>query len=191
MSQTSRRLRQRKILVMGGSGVGKSAIVVRLVENRFLDTYIPTVHETFHKVIEYQGSHYSLEIVASSDQHNLCSIGVDGYILVYSIDSRSSFEQIQPLNNEIEKAFGTLNVPRVLLANKIDFDTSNSTTNLRKVSTKEGIQLANQIGCGRAFLECSAKTPHNIQEAFSLIIYQIESISHKAPIDNNKPCFVL
>jgi len=191
MSQTGRTLRQRKILVMGGSGVGKSAIAVRLVENRFLDTYIPTVHETFHKIIEYQGSDYSLEIVASSDQHNISSIGVDGYILVYSVDSRSSFEHIQPLNNQIEKAFGTLNVPRVLLANKIDFDTNNPTTNMRKVSTKEGIQLANQIGCGRAFLECSAKAPHNIQEAFSLIISQIETISHKSPLDNNKSCYAL
>lgn len=48
------------------------------------------------------------------------AVGVHGYIIIYSVASRSSFESAQTINMKILNECATNKVPRVLIGNKID-----------------------------------------------------------------------
>ena len=75
------------------------------------------------------------------------SFGIDGYVLVYSIDNRSSFEILQTMREKLFHMNGR-NLPSILIANKHDNEQK------RKVRTSEGKALADYWGI--PFLEISA-----------------------------------
>lgn len=47
---------------------GKSALTVQLVEGHFVESYYPTIENTFSKVIKYKGNEYATEIVDTAGQ---------------------------------------------------------------------------------------------------------------------------
>jgi len=182
--------KQRKLAVMGSRGVGKSTIIHQFVESQFLECYNPTIENTFHKLIKYKGDEYNTEILDTAGQdeysifHTQYSIGIHGYLLVYSVTSEASFELIKTLNDKILNACGTEKVPRVLLGNKYDLDQE------RKVSTQEGQATAAGWGC--AFAECSAKLNANIEDGFIRLLHEVERASSPEPIEEPiKKCYIL
>ncbi|KAM7177813.1 ras-related and estrogen-regulated growth inhibitor isoform X2 [Chelonia mydas] len=83
----------------------------------------------------------------------------EGFVLVYDITDRGSFEEVLPLKNLLDEVKKPKNVTLILVGNKADLDHS------RQVSTEEGEKLATELAC--AFYECSACTGEgNIMEAF-------------------------
>ncbi|XP_071407497.1 ras-related and estrogen-regulated growth inhibitor isoform X2 [Pithys albifrons albifrons] len=83
----------------------------------------------------------------------------EGFVLVYDITDRGSFEEMLPLKNLLDEVKKPKNVTLILVGNKADLDHS------RQVSTEEGEKLATELAC--AFYECSACTGEgNIMEAF-------------------------
>jgi len=182
--------KQRKLAVMGFRGVGKSTVTIQYVENHFADTYNPTIENTFHKVIRYKGEDFNTEILDTAGQdeysifHSQFSIGIHGYMLVYSVASRSSLELIKTLNDKILTACGTEKVPRVLVGNKSDLHLE------RQISKAEGEALAKQWGC--SFFECSAKHNSNISEAFMALIAEVERAAAPEQSDpKGAGCFLL
>ena len=90
----------------------------------------------------------------------ICREG-QGFILVYSIASRSTFERLEVFRQLM------LRVKRnrpifVLVGNKCD------KTYEREVSREEGAALARSFGC--EFLETSAKTSHNVERLFTNLV---------------------
>lgn len=100
----------------------------------------------------------------------------EGFVLVYSISSRSSFSRIKKFYNQIQRvkdscasspsypgspiaaATPQAPVPVMLVGNKSDRATE------REVSTQEGHALARDLGC--EFVEASAKNCINVEKAF-------------------------
>src|ERR1700734_1548125 len=81
-----------------------------------------------------------------------------GFILVYSIASRSTFDRLEVFRQSM------LRVKRqkpifMLVGNKCD------KTYEREVSKDEGVALARSFGC--SFMETSAKTAHNVELLFT------------------------
>ena len=66
-----------------------------------MDSYDPTIENTFTKMLKYRGQEYEVLVVdtAGQDEYSIFptqySVDIDGYILVYSIDSEKSFELVQ------------------------------------------------------------------------------------------------
>ena len=91
------------------------------------------------------------------------------FILVYSISSRQSLEELKPIHAEIvEMKGGDLeggSIPVMLVGNKCD-DVN------RECTVQEGAELAKRWNC--AFLETSAKTNHNVKELFQELL-QLET----------------
>jgi len=81
-----------------------------------------------------------------------------GFLITYSIDSRTSFEEVSQIRENLIRLKDTEDVPMILIGNKCDLETS------RQVSTNEGASLARNWGV--PFLETSAKTRKNIEECF-------------------------
>lgn len=62
-----------------------------------------------------------------------------GFVIVYSLTSRQSFQDIKLIREQILRVKGTDRVPIVLAANKSDIAETS-----REVSTDEGCNLANE-----------------------------------------------
>jgi len=178
--------KQRKLAVMGFRAVGKSAITIQFTENHFVDSYNPTIENTFHKTIKHKGVDYECEIIdtAGQDESSIFpfrgSVGIHGYVLVYSVASKSSLEVVKALNEKIIDACGTNDVPRVLVGNKSDLHID------RVISTEEGKALAQEFGC--AFIECSAKHNEHVAETFSMLLGEIEKST--APPEPKSECIL-
>jgi len=92
----------------------------------------------------------------------------EGFLLVYSITSRSSFEEISAFHQQILRVKDVEGYPIIVVGNKFDLE------NERQVSQKglsflsvlmvEGAELAKQLGC--QFIETSAKNRINVEQAF-------------------------
>jgi Ras family protein len=159
--------------------LGKSSLVIQFCENHFVDSYYPTIENTFTKTIKYRGNgrislitiffsrvtntlilEYSVEIMdtAGQDEYSILSShhasSMNGYVLVYSISSRSSFDMIKIIRDKILDFTGLESVPCVIVGNKSDLNIQ------RQVSTEEGKELAQQWNCPT--IETSAKHDENV-----------------------------
>lgn len=117
----------------------------------------------------------------------------EGFVLVYSISSRSSFSRIKRFQNQIQRvkesvaaspsypgspiasANSQLPVPIMLVGNKSDRVTE------REVSTQEGHALARELGC--EFVEASAKNCINVEKAF----YDVVRILRRQRQQSSRP----
>eukprot|EP01133_Synstelium_polycarpum_P002265 gene2265-2567_t len=94
----------------------------------------------------------------------------DCFMIVYSITSRSSFEEVTPLVRHLERVKDRDDIPIIIVANKSDL------ASMRQVSIHEGAELAKSLNC--LFIETSAKARVNIEEAFYSVVRATERTSH-------------
>uniref|UniRef100_A0A674AR37 GTP-binding protein Rheb n=1 Tax=Salmo trutta TaxID=8032 RepID=A0A674AR37_SALTR len=147
--------KSRKIAVLGYRSVGKSSLTIQFVEGQFVDSYDPTIENTFTKMITVNGQEYLLQLVdtAGQDEYSIFpqtySIDINGYILVYSVTSNKSFEVIKVIHEKLLDMVGKVQVPIMLVGNKKDLHME------RVISCEEGKALADSWNA--AFMESSAK----------------------------------
>lgn len=171
--------KSRKIAIMGFRSVGKSSLTIQYVENQFVDSYDPTIENTFHKTVKLKGQEYDLKLVdtAGQDEYSIFpqsySMDIHGYVLVYSINSTKSFEVVRTLYEKLLDMTGKVHVPIVLVGNKIDLRVD------RVVSYEQGRQAAEYMKA--AFLEASAKQNQSVCEIFNTMIQQIDRADGNVP----------
>ncbi|KAI5991582.1 P-loop containing nucleoside triphosphate hydrolase protein [Pisolithus albus] len=138
-----------RVAVLGDGGVGKTALAVQFTLNCF--TYDPTIEDAYRKQLIVDNKMCFVEVIDTAGQEH--SREGQGFILVYSIASRSTFERLE------------LNVQKpifMLVGNKCD------KTYEREVSREEGIALARSFGC--EFMETSARTAYNVELLFTNLV---------------------
>lgn len=89
----------------------------------------------------------------------------EGFLLVYSIAARSTFERIKRFRDQIVRVKDSENVPLMLVGNKCDRLTD------REVSRDEGFQMSKILRCD--FTETSAKTCVNVERSFYNVVRMI------------------
>ncbi|RDW70227.1 putative ras-related GTP-binding protein [Coleophoma crateriformis] len=178
--------KQRKIAIVGSRSVGKSSLTVQFVDGHFVESYYPTIENTFSKVIKFKGQEYATEIIdtAGQDEYSILNskhfIGIHGYMLVYSVASMQSFEMIRVIRDKILNHLGTEWVPVVIVGNKSDLRPEQ-----RQVTVEDGKSLAAEFEC--AYTEASARYNENVTKAFEQMIGQIEkSQNPNEPTGGNK-----
>ncbi|KEY68945.1 hypothetical protein S7711_04610 [Stachybotrys chartarum IBT 7711] len=171
-----------KLVVLGDGGVGKTALTIQLCLQHFVETYDPTIEDSYRKQVVIDGQPCMLEVLDTAGQEEYTALrdqwirDGEGFVLVYSISSRSSFTRIKVFHHQIQRvkesvasspsypgsplssANPQLPVPIMLVGNKSDRVTE------REVSTQEGHALARDLGC--EFVEASAKNCVNVEKAF-------------------------
>ncbi|XP_030644796.1 ras-related and estrogen-regulated growth inhibitor isoform X1 [Chanos chanos] len=154
-----------KLAVFGRAGVGKSALVVRLLTKRFIWEYDPTLESTYRHQANIDDEMVSMEILDTAGQEDTQQREGhmrwgDGFVIVYDITDRVSFEEVAPLRGLLEEVKKPKHVPLVLIGNKADLE------HARQVATEEGERLAADMAC--AFYECSACSDQGggVAEAF-------------------------
>lgn len=170
----------RKIAILGDRGVGKSSLTTRFINNMFVESYDPTIETTYRKRIVVRNIQINAEIVdtAGMDEYSRMSrnatVGVDGYILVYSITSEDSLKKVKFINTTLLHMLGDPpTVPRVLVGTMNDLEGKH-----RQVSYETGQIIANELGVEFGG-EISSKTGENVsycfEELFSQILAEVDS----------------
>jgi len=162
-----------KLVIVGGGGVGKSALTIQLIQNHFIDEYDPTIEDSYRKQVTIDEETCLLDILDTAGQEEYSAMRDQymrtgqGFILVYAITSRSSFDEIASFRDQILRVKDKDKVPMVLVGNKCDLETE------RQVTTGEGGDLARSFGA--PFFESSAKTRVNVEECFYQLVREIRT----------------
>ncbi|CAM1306119.1 RAB3B (predicted) [Pycnogonum litorale] len=176
-----------RVVVFGAGGVGKSSLVLRFVRGTFRESYIPTIEDTYRQVISCNKNICTLQITDTTGSHQFpamqrLSISKGhAFILVYSVCSKQSLEELKPIFEVIREIKGESeegSVPIMLVGNKCD------ETESREVVTEHGSDQARIWDCG--FMETSAKTNHNIKELFQELLNMEKKRSMSLHLDSKK-----
>jgi len=153
-----------KFIIIGDIGVGKSCLLFRFTDNSFKPIHDITMGVEFGiRFINIKNNRIKLHIWDTAGQETFRSItrsyyrGAAGALLVYDITRRETFNHLATWLEEV-KEHGNSNMIIMLVGNKSDL------TKKRVVSTEEGEKFAKENGL--MFMEVSAKSSENIEEAF-------------------------
>ena len=164
-----------KVLLIGNSSVGKSSLLLRFVDNQWNDLFVPTIGVDFKiRTMEIDNKNVKLQIWDTAGQERFKNItasyyrGAHGIFVVYDISDTESFKNINNWLIEIEKN-ANKNVYKILVGNKCDLEDK------RTVSYQQGKELAETYGM--QFIETSAKSNTNVDEAFHLLGREVMKMS--------------
>ncbi|XP_062859398.1 dexamethasone-induced Ras-related protein 1 [Trichomycterus rosablanca] len=162
-----------RMVILGSTKVGKSAIVSRFLNGRFEEQYTPTIEDFHRKLYSIRGDVYQLDILDTSGNHpfpamrRLSILTGDVFVLVFSLDNRESFGEVQRLKQQIyetksclkNKTKENMMVPLVICGNKGDRE-------FQREVTREEIEqlLVGDDHC--AYFEVSAKRNTNLDSMF-------------------------
>ncbi|GAA5808559.1 Ras-like protein 3 [Mucor flavus] len=170
-------LREYKIVMVGEGGVGKSAMTIQYIQSHFVDEYDPTIEDSYRKQCVVDGECALLDILDTAGQEEYSAMreqymrNGEGFVLVYSITSIRSFEQVQKLYEQIARVKDLDSFPVILIGNKCDIERD------RQVLMQDGKALAKYYGC--QFLETSAKQRIRIEETFYGIVREIRRLNEE------------
>lgn len=167
-----------KAVLIGDAAVGKTSIRRKYLGEGFRTSHIATLGVDFaQKYVSHMGKTQRLIIWDLSGQANFETVrkhyyqGCSSIILVYSISDRNSFDNASKWLVEAYKYLGEL-PPIIVVGNKIDLRVTDPDENY--VSTQEGVEFTEtfkeKLKIAAIFIETSAKTGENIQEAFKRLL---------------------
>ncbi|KAG0170315.1 Ras GTPase [Apophysomyces sp. BC1034] len=168
-------LREYKIVIVGGGGVGKSALTIQFIQSQFVDEYDPTIEDSYRKQCVIDDETALLDVLDTAGQEEYSAMreqymrNGEGFVLVYSINYHHSFEEIQTFYEQIRRVKDRDVFPIVLVGNKCDLE------NDRRVSYQEGKELAKKYGC--PFHETSAKQRIKVDDAFYEVVREIRRMN--------------
>ncbi|XP_015194098.1 ras-related and estrogen-regulated growth inhibitor [Lepisosteus oculatus] len=175
------RLSRAKVVILGRGNCGKTALCVRFITKRFIGEYDHKKEVTYRcrKIVDKEA--IDLEILDTANKKGVGPAASsleasikwgDGFLIIYSITDRSSFEAVSHLKRLIDHVKQTLGIPTVIVANKSDME------NGRVVRTEEGQSLAGDLRC--PFYELSvAESSAAVEAAFSQLVREVRLEFHK------------
>jgi len=188
-----------KLLLIGDSGVGKSCLLLRFCDDSFTPSFITTIGIDFKvRTIELDGKKVKLQIWDTAGRERFRTItnayyrGATGILLVYDVGNVQSFNNIQNWLQSIEM-HADESVVKILIGNKCDMPN-------KAVEAAQGQALADAHKM--KFLETSAKTGINVEEAFLIMAKTIKTkqsgsstpgkpnveVQHKPPQNGSTCC---
>lgn len=170
-----------KVMSLGSAAVGKSTLIKRYCEGRFVQKYITTIGIDYGvKPVKVLGQDLKVNFFDSSGGEEFKDIRVDfyemgqtgGILLVYDVTNPKSFrdlgswmEEARRHNCPISKKDRTSALPIVILcANKVDLPK-------RTVSKADGVDFAAEHGM--YYFETSAATGDSVTESMTLLFEKV------------------
>nr|GEU66063.1 GTP-binding protein YPTM2 [Tanacetum cinerariifolium] len=152
-------------------------------DDSYLESYISTIGVDFKiRTVEQDGKTIKLQIWDTAGQERFRTItssyyrGAHGIIVVYDVTDQESFNNVKQWLSEIDR-YASENVNKLLVGNKCDL------TAQKVVSYETGKAFADEIGI--PFLETSAKSSTNVEEAFMAMTAEIKNRMASQPAMNN------
>src|ERR1700751_2032809 len=117
-----------KLVIVGGGGVGKSALTFQLIQNHFIDEYDPTIEDSYRKQVTIDDETCLLDILDTAGQEEYSAMRDQymrtgqGFVLTYAITSRSSFDEVSTFKDQICRVKDADKVPMCICGNKCDLE---------------------------------------------------------------------
>ena len=162
---------QIKIVVLGKSLVGKSALTYRFISDKFPTEHDTTVEDQYKTIANVDGSPCELEVLDTAGQDDYQTMldtwieFGDCFLLVYSVDDYDSFKQVKTKFERIQQVKKTESYSVILVGNKCDLPETS-----RNVAKSEVENYAQNIGVH--CIETSALNKINVKEAFIDVVHQ-------------------
>mmetsp|Transcript_11111 Transcript_11111/g.11122 ORF Transcript_11111/g.11122 Transcript_11111/m.11122 type:complete len:403 (-) Transcript_11111:329-1537(-) len=186
------RLRKLKILMLGDSGVGKTSLVNRYTKDDFNHTLVGTVGVDFKcKRVDLEGETVNVQVWDTAGQEHFHRItqayygGSHAIMVVFDISDQRSLDSMSYWIQCIV-THASDSVPIMLLGNKKDLRDNTNHTCLPYEAGAQAAAKATEIAKKRIsisgdptvdrnilYMETSAKTAENVDEAFTALIKSI------------------
>ncbi|KAM9181025.1 GTPase ERas [Dugong dugon] len=167
----SQKLPEYKAVVVGASGVGKSALTIQLNHHCFVEDHDPTIQDSYWKKMALSCGDCILNVLDTAGQathralRDQCVAIGDGVLGVFALDDPSSLAQLQ----QIRATWGPHHTqPLVLVGNKCDLVTTTGDAHVAAAALAKS--------WGAPFVQTSAKTRQGVEEAFSLLVHEIQRV---------------
>ncbi|ORX71368.1 ras-related protein rab-2-A [Linderina pennispora] len=154
-----------KYIIIGDTGVGKSCLLLQFTDHRFQPAHDLTIGVEFGaRLVTVDNKQIKLQIWDTAGQESFRSItrsyyrGAAGALLVYDITRRDTFDHLATWLEDARR-HSNANTTIMLIGNKCDLEAK------RAVAREEGEAFARENGL--YFIETSAKTAINVEEAFA------------------------
>jgi len=177
--------------VCGYSGSGRTALIVRLLDNYFFDEYDPTIQDQYCFYCDWGRKRICIDILDDAAQEEYLAIRdqtyrwADGFMLIFTLTNNTSLQVLHPMREAILRVKDTQQVPMVLVGCKSDLLTD------RVITYEEINELARSWGC--PYIETSALLNSNVKEVFKEILTEITKYNPiTSPTYNrkNKKCTI-
>jgi len=173
-----------KFVIIGDHEVGKTSLVRRFVESRFSHDYRATIGlNILSHNIEFYGNNivYSLWDVGAQMYfkrfRQTYYLGAQAAFIVCDLTNKKTFENIKVWYEELENFIQGREIPMIIIGNKKDL------VDQRAISYQDGVDLVSDlsenVNIKASYIETSALTGENVEDAFTLIAYHYISQSKK------------
>jgi GTPase KRas protein len=152
-------------------------LIEQLALGIFLDDYDPTREDAYRKHTNINGKYCVVEFLDTNSHEPSPSKWAqwihesDAAMLVYSISSRQSFNQLEVVWKAIKGVKTQVGMwdpfQLCVVGNKCDLEAE------RQVSEEEGRAFAKKIGC--SFEECSARTSKNVEKVVHDLVRKVKT----------------
>lgn len=175
------------IISLGNSGVGKTCIFQRLLNEQYSEIYQPTVgvQLNYPYYMKYKKQIYKLFFWDTGGQEKFNSLTKsyfkksDGVLFVYDLSDKESFDDLETWFELYELEKGEEKIVGVLIGNKSDRIGNN-----RQVNYEEAKKLAEDHGL--KYFETSAKLDKTIKKAIASLLKSIIESNVVNHINNQK-----
>ena len=179
-----------KLAVLGQTLVGKSALTYRFISDKFPTEHDTTIEDQYKINTTIDEHNCRLEILDTAGQDDYQSMldtwinFAEGFVLVYSIDDRESFESLKDKYDRVVKNKSDDVYSVIIVGNKCDLEDK------RKVTKEEGESYAKSKGVD--FMEVSALKTINVKETFVKLAHNLleKKVAQKTEAGGDKCCII-
>ncbi|KAJ2142797.1 Vacuolar protein sorting-associated protein 21 [Coemansia sp. RSA 564] len=171
-----------KVVLLGEAAVGKSSLVLRFVNDDFVENKEPTIGAAFMtQKVRLEDSVLKLDIWDTAGQERFHSLApmyyrnADAAVVVYDVTRASSLDKAKSWIKELQR-HASPNIVIALVGNKLDLvdseEEADETELGRQVQTETARAYAQEMNL--LFIETSAKTGTGVVETFTEIAKKLD-----------------
>lgn len=162
-----------KVLLIGDSGVGKTALLAQFVDEVYSPNFISTIGVDFKiKTMTVNGKYIKVSLWDTAGQDRFRTItssyyrSANGIIVCFDVTDPTSFKNVTSWMNEIDR-HASPDVYKILVGTKADLIVN------RLVDYTTAKEFADRMGIG--YMETSSKERINVNELFNKIVTDLIS----------------
>ena len=160
-----------KLLIVGGSGVGKTNFLNMFLNNKFNQNYFSSTGiDLQDKIMNIKNKKVRIQIWDTAGQEKYKSITknlflkVMGALVLYDITNEESFTKLKEWVELIKEECGR-HIKILIIGNKSDLESQ------RAIDKEDAMKYANEEKV--QYIECSSKTGENVEKAIIVLSEKI------------------